>query len=183
LFYTTIISLRSGAGHFLLRRKTMPLATKRVSHEYTQTNSASPDRVFPLLCPVLEANWVPDWQYRMIYSQSGVAELGCIFTTPNDGGSETTWLVTDYDPAAFKIAFAWFTPGLLIAQISIQLHAKSNHETSTQIRYTYTGLAEEGNQIVDGYDRAWFEHKMRGWEAAINHYLQTGRKLSAAAWE
>ena len=46
----------------------------RVTHEYTQTNLATPERVFPLLCPVREAEWVPDWQYRLIYSESGVAE-------------------------------------------------------------------------------------------------------------
>ena len=104
----------------------MSFQSKRIAHEYTQTNSASPERVFPLLCPVREAEWVPDWQYRLIYSESGIAELGCVFTTRDDDGSETTWVVTEYAPVAFKIAFAWFTPGLLVAQINIQLHAKSS---------------------------------------------------------
>ncbi len=48
----------------------------RVTHEYSQINLASPGKVFPLLCPVLEAKWVPGWEYRLIYSQSGIAELG-----------------------------------------------------------------------------------------------------------
>jgi len=82
-------------------------SARRVTHEYTQTNDAPPDRVFPLLCPVREADWVPGWQYKMIYSKSGVAEAGCVFTTANDDGTETTWLVTEYNPAAFRIAFAW----------------------------------------------------------------------------
>jgi len=54
---------------------------RRVAHEYTQTNPASPEKVFPLLCPVREADWIPGWRYTLIYSDSGVAELGCIFTT------------------------------------------------------------------------------------------------------
>jgi len=103
--------------------------------------------------------------------------------TPNEDGFETTWLVTEYDPVAFKIAFAWFIPGQLLAQIKIQLHAKSPHETTAHIRYAYTGLSEEGNRIVDRYDRSWFEHKMKSWEAAINHYLQTGTKMNANPWE
>ena len=70
----------------------------RVSHEYTQTNEAPPDKVFPLLCPVREADWVPGWKYNLIYSESGVAEDGCVFSTPNDGGPDTTWMVTRYDP-------------------------------------------------------------------------------------
>ena len=55
--------------------------SRRVTHEYIQTNAASPERVFPLLCPVREADWIPGWRYKLIYSESGVAELGCIFAT------------------------------------------------------------------------------------------------------
>ena len=30
----------------------------RVVHEFTQTNPAAPEKVFPLLCPVREADWL-----------------------------------------------------------------------------------------------------------------------------
>jgi hypothetical protein len=74
----------------------------RVVHEFTQTNPAAPEKVFPLLCPVREGDWLLGWKYRLIYSDSGVAELGCVFTTPNPPGSaapdrasaKTTWIVT-----------------------------------------------------------------------------------------
>ena len=59
----------------------------RVVHEFTQTNPATPEKVFPLLCLVREDDWLPGWKYRLIYSDSGVAELGCVFTTPNPPGS------------------------------------------------------------------------------------------------
>ena len=58
----------------------------RVTHEYSQTNDAPPEKVFPLLCPVREEEWVPGWQGRVIYSQSGVAESSCVFATPNEDG-------------------------------------------------------------------------------------------------
>ncbi|HYK92235.1 MAG TPA: hypothetical protein VE398_25965 [Acidobacteriota bacterium] len=88
-------------------------------HEYTQTNPASPEKVFPLLCPVREADWLPGWQYQLIYSDSGFAELGCVFTTPNATSSgspspEKTWIVTDYDPKAFQIGFVWIDPARVI---------------------------------------------------------------------
>jgi hypothetical protein len=158
---------------------------KRVVHEYNQRNAAPPERVFPLLCPVREADWVPGWQYRLIYSESGVAEGGCVFITPNEDGSETTWVVTDYDPASFRIAFAWVNPGLAAAQIRISLSRRSGgnaslDETSAHIQYAYTGLSIEGNREVERYDQQWFGHKMQSWEAAINHYLQTGRRIDAA---
>lgn len=156
---------------------------KRVSHEYTQTNIAEPERVFPLLCPVREAEWVPGWKYRLIYSQSGVAELGCVFTTPNKDGSETIWLVTEYDPVQFCIGFVWLNPGLVAAQIRIQLVRVAKDRTDARIRYTYTALSEKGNKELERYDEAWFAEKMRGWEAAINHYLKTGKCVEEGVGE
>jgi len=161
----------------------MDFQGKRVTHVYTQTNGAAPEKVFPLLCPVREADWVPGWQYHLIYSQSGAAELGCVFTTPNDDGSETTWITTEYDPADFRVAFAWVSPGSVAAQIAIHLERKSPHQTTAHIRYTYTGLSTQGNIEVERYNERWFKQKMQGWEAAINHYLKTGRQIDAAAWE
>ena len=156
---------------------------KRVSHEYIQTNAAQPDKVFPLLCPVREAEWVPGWEYRLIYSQSGVAEDGCVFTTPNPDGPETVWMVTDYDPASLRIGFAWVQPGMVATQLRISLSANADGTTRSHIRYVYTGLSEAGNKEVERFDRTWFEHKMRSWEAAINHYLRTGKPIAARAWE
>src|SRR5208282_4130596 len=152
---------------------------KRAILEYTQNNAAPPGKVFPLLCPVREADWVPGWQYRLIYSESGVAECGCVFITPNEDRTETIWVVTDYDPASFRIGFAWVNPGLVAAQITICLSNSSGvlGHTSALIQYTYTGLSAEGNREVERYDQKWFRHKMQSWEAAINHYLQTGKRI------
>lgn len=157
-------------------------ALRRI-HQHTQTNDAPPETVFPLLCPVREADWVPDWKYRMIYSQSGVAEDGCVFLTPNDAAPETVWMVTQYDPAALRIAFAWVEPGPVATQLRISLAPAPGGKTHTHIRYVYTGLSPAGNAVVERYTPEWFGQKMRGWETAINHYLRTGELIRAAAWE
>jgi len=167
----------------------------RVAHEYTQTNPAPPERVFPLLCPVREADWIPGWRYKLIYSDSGVAELGCIFTTQDStvestkyssrsnecdlASPETTWICTDYDPAAFRIAYVWVKPGRVATELRIQLARTEDGNTRSHIRFRYTGLSEEGNREVKKYDPDWFGTKMRGWETAINHYLTTGAMSGA----
>ena len=156
---------------------------KRVSHEYVQTNFALPETVFPLLCPVEEAKWVPGWQYRLIYSQSGVAELGCIFITPNEDGTESTWLCTDYDRSNFRIGYVWINPGLVATHLQIQLSPQGSSQTEARIRYAYTGLSETGNREVERFDQAWFRSKMEGWEKAINHYLRTGKSIETSTWE
>jgi hypothetical protein len=155
----------------------------RVSHCYTQTNFASTDTVFPLLCPVREAEWVPGWRYRLIYSKSGVAELGCVFVT-EESGREITWVVSEYDPVGSRIAFVWVDPGMVATEIRIDLEPGEDPlQTAAHIRYTYTGLSAEGNREVERFDENWFRQKMQGWEAAINHYLKTGKLIDAAGRE
>jgi hypothetical protein len=158
-------------------------AAKRVSHEYTQTNDAPPEKVFPLLCPVRETDWVPGWQYRLIYSESGVAEDGCVFTTANDTGTETVWMVTHYDPANFAIAYAWTQPGMIATQPRIVLSPAPGGKTSACISYVYTGLSPAGNAVLDRYTPEWFRSKMQSWETAINYFLRTGSLIPAAGWE
>jgi hypothetical protein len=154
---------------------------RRVTHEYTQTNFASPEAVFSLLCPVREAEWVPGWRYRLIYSKSGVAEAGCVFITEEDG-REITWVVTEYDAARFRIGFVWVDAGRVATQIRIRLEP-SGDSTTAHIQYTYTGLSPAGNREVERFDESWFRQKMQGWEAAINHYLRSGTPIDATGWE
>jgi len=158
-------------------------AAKRISHEYTQTNDAPPERVFPLLCPVREADWVPGWQYRLIYSESGVAEDGCVFSTPDNSGTETVWMVTHYDPGAFTIAYAWVQPGMIATQLRISLAPAPDGKTSTHIHYFYTGISPAGNAVLDRYTLDWFQSKMQGWEKAINHFLHNGTLIQSVGWE
>jgi hypothetical protein len=168
-FYCGTIRLALLARAIFFWRKTMTeFRGNRVTHEYTQTNAATPAEVFPLLCPVRETDWVPGWQYRMIHSRSG---------------SETIWMVTEYDPAGLRIAFVWVNPGLVAARIGISLVGNSQGTTNARIGYVYTGLSEAGNREVERYNQDWFGHKMQSWEKAINHYLKTGKLLDAAAWE
>ena len=39
------------------------------------------EKVFPLLCPVREYEWIDGWSCRLVHSESGFAEKGAIFTT------------------------------------------------------------------------------------------------------
>ncbi|MFZ0286284.1 MAG: hypothetical protein WAL32_13730 [Terriglobales bacterium] len=209
----------------------MKFQAVRVTHQYTQTNSAPPEQVFPLLCPVRETEWVPGWQHTLIYSKSGVAEAGCVFIT-EENGREITWLITEYDPQTFRIAFVWVDPRMLTAQINITLEPetarpasrfapplqagtfsrppaaerrqnkahgasrgsraandqapegrKNSIVTSAHIQYTYTGLSPDGNREVERFTEAWFRDKMQSWEAAINHYLKTGKCIAAPTRE
>ncbi|HVP44276.1 MAG TPA: hypothetical protein VMS96_12650 [Terriglobales bacterium] len=156
-------------------------AGRRVIREYLQTNDAAPEKLFPLLCPVREAEWVPGWEYRLIFSRSGIAELGCVFSTPNEDGSETTWITIEYEPPR-GVGFVWVWPGMVTARLRFDLEA-ADGKTRLRARYEYTGLSEKGNAEVERYSEKWFAEKMKKFEAALNHYLATGRMIAAGAWE
>lgn len=154
---------------------------RRARHSFTQINNAPPAKVFPLLCPVREAEWVPGWKYLMVYSESGLAEDNCVFTTPNDRGTDTVWMVTHYDPADFKISYAWVEPGMIVTQLHISLSSAGDGKTGARICYSYTGLSAAGNAVIESYTGEWFRNKMENWERAINHYLATGLMTQADA--
>ena len=76
--------------------------SKRVSRSYCQTINAKPEIVFPLLCPVREAEWLDGWKYNLIYSETGFAEKGCIFSTPHKEEEDTIWIITEHDKEKSK---------------------------------------------------------------------------------
>jgi hypothetical protein len=150
---------------------------KKVSKSISQKNNATAEKVFPLLCPVREADWIDGWQYKMIYSDSGLVEKGCVFSTPNPDGTDSVWYITEFDSKAWHIEFVRITAGEMVVKISINLSNNSDATTHTKITYEYTSLSEKSNHwLVHDLDK-YFTEMMSYWEKAINYYLKTGKKL------
>lgn len=144
----------------------------------TQRLVGTPERVFPLLCPVREYEWLEDWHCDLVYTESGVAELDCIFTTefPGEGGPET-WVVSDYVPNR-RIEFVRFN-ALRTIRYTIAL-APDGEGTKAVWEQVITGLNEAGNEWVRGYADEKFEGIIHRLEKQINHFLTTGSMLKGA---
>ncbi len=143
----------------------------------TQTNNGSIEKVFPLLCPVRETDWLDGWKYKMIHSKSGLIEKDCVFTTPHHGEFETVWQVTQYDTLNYRIEFLRVTPNENVAKISIQLERINEHQTKAIIDYQYTALNEAQNEFINKELKQSFNKSMRWWEKSINYYLENGTML------
>ena len=143
----------------------------------TQTYFGSREAIFPLLCPVREADWIDGWEYEIIHSNSGLAELNCVFTTPNQDDSKTIWQITRYDTVNYNIEFVRVTPKESIVKININLDPIQKNVTKAIISYKYTGLNEVQNNFIRNELPRTFKSNMLYWESAINHYLNTGEKL------
>ena len=153
------------------------VAPKRASHSYVQSLMAPPEAVFPLLCPVREAEWIHDWDPLLVVSESGVAEKDCVFVTPSQP-ADAIWYCTDYEPENGFIAFVHVTPASTACRLSIQL-APAPGGSTARVTYMHTSLGEKGDAFVDGFTDAAYADFMKAWERRMNHYLTTGTCLAA----
>ena len=150
----------------------------RVTRTYTQRLTAVPARVFPLLCPVLEADWIEGWDPVSVWSESGVAEPDCVFTTPSDGG-DAVWYITRHESEAGEVEMLKISPGVTACKVVIKL-TPSAIGTDAEVTYSHTSLGPAGDVFVDAFTSEYYGQFMRDWESRLNHYLTTGNMLLAA---
>lgn len=144
----------------------------RVCRTYVQHLRAAPADVFPLLCPVREVEWVGGWDPGIVVTESGFAELGCVFTT--DGGAEESiWVVTEYQPEPGEIAFLKVTPALTVAHIRIRLEPDGEASSVAHVTYEHTALSPAGRRLVDEFTEDAYRSFMETWETALNDFLST----------
>ena len=153
----------------------------RKKHSYVQQVSAPPERVFPLLCPVLEAEWVPGWLPEKVISRSGVCEDECVFITPPEAPSEpesSIWIVTKHDLENLCLEMYKVTPGHTVSKLEISLAGNSSNGTAATVSYELTAIGTSGEEFLEEFTEEWYEHFMLEWETQLNHYLETGHKIA-----
>jgi hypothetical protein len=153
---------------------------KRIVRTYRQTINATPERVFPLLCPVREAEWLDGWQYSMIYSESGLVEAGAVFSTPHEGEEDTIWIVTKHNSKTYEVEFARFTPKSRTCILNIAVKSKDENSSYVDISYTYTSITTAGNDFIDHYTEEAFLEAVIFWEKSMNYFLKTGERLKTS---
>lgn len=153
----------------------VPDPALRLQHSHTMHLPAPPERVFPLLCPVRERDWLEGWEARMVHSASGVAEPGCVFTTPDlDGGldgAEWIWVVSRHE-ASQAVQFVVHAPGSHVTVLDIQLETE---EGGTRAAWTYTLTAlDPGREAFHREYMAATPARLVGLEARLAHFLRAG---------
>jgi len=149
---------------------------RRVRRSFTQHLCAPADRVFPLLCPVREMEWVNDWRPKLVITDSGVAEPGCIFVTPGIP-EDALWLMRVHDPVEHHLEIIKIIPGMVIGTITVSIAADGEEACTADISYAYTALSEHGKRAIGEFTEEHFRGFMKTWETELNHFLRTGEKL------
>ena len=148
----------------------------RAAHTYRQRLSAPPAKVFPLLCPVREAEWADGWLPELVISSSGVAERDCVFITPDDRG-KVVWYVTRHEPERWFVEMLKILPGVTACRLEIQL-SNSGDGCFADVTYSHTSMGPAGDEFVAAFTADNYRKSMETWEKALNHYLTTGRLLT-----
>ncbi len=148
---------------------------KKIKNSFVQQFQAPPGKVFPLLCPVREYEWIEPWQCEMLRSDSGIAEKNCVFRTRFPGEpSDDVWVINHYEPNT-RIEFVRVN-SLRTMCLSITLVDNGDGTTRAVNEQLLVGLTEQGNHSLDNMADS-FSFEMRMGEAMLNHYLTTGNRL------
>ena len=147
---------------------------QRAMHAYTQQLVAPPAAVFPLLCPVREADWIEGWDPLLVITSSGVAEPDCVFTTRAEPQA-AVWYVTRHEPVDF-VEMVKITPDVTACRLTIRLRAVSGG-CEAEITYAHTSLGPAGDDFVAAFTADHYRGFMHDWESRLNHYLRHGTPL------
>lgn len=150
----------------------------RATRTYKQRLVSGPAAVFPLLCPVREADWIEGWNPPLVISLSGVAEPDCVFTTSSEP-IDAVWYITRHEPSAGLVEMLKITPDVTACRLTIQLRAAGDG-SEVDITYSHTSLGPEGDKFVASFTEDFYRQFMQDWESRINHYLRHGKALGAA---
>lgn len=149
----------------------------RVTRTFTQTLVAGPERVFPLLCPVREADWLDGWDPIAVFSNSGVAEPDCVFLTEADP-HPAIWFVTRHERERFCVEMLKVVPEVTDCRLAIHLSAVPAG-CEAAITYSHTSIGPRGDAFVAAFTEDFYLRFMKDWESRMNHFLRTGERLVA----
>jgi hypothetical protein len=147
----------------------------RATRTYVQHLDAKPAAVFPLLCPVREAEWIEGWDPPTVISASGYAEPDCVFTSRSEP-SDAVWYITRHEPDAGFVEMLKITPTVTACRLTIRLRPSADR-TAAEITYCHTSLGPQGDEFVASFTEDFYRAFMQDWEARMNHYLRHGAAL------
>jgi hypothetical protein len=151
----------------------MTMSGQRIVRVFNTSLSATPEKVFPLLCPVREYDWIPTWQCNLIYSKSGYAELGCVFSTDfGDAPGVEIWVVCTYEKNK-QIGFAK-TGTHSTTRYTISLERNQSGST-IQWEQELTSLDDDGGLLLDKITENVYNEKMKHINKLLDYYLLNGK--------
>jgi hypothetical protein len=134
---------------------------------------ASVEKIFPLLCPKREEDWIPGWECETIWSRSGYNEEGCVFRTTKPYYTELYWTTIQYDITDRIVDFLITAPHKFVFRFQITLHPIDNALTRIEFKQVFTSVSEEGNSLIKTYENEDYQDRLNNLEMFMNRYLES----------
>ena len=148
---------------------------KRTISEYTHPIVGTAGQIFPLLCPVREYEWIEGWAGQLIYSNSGIAELDCVFTAaPFAKIGTEVWTCSQYEPP-HRIDYVRFSPHTVI-RLGLTL-VPAGRRTNATALFVMTALDPTGDAMLADTDIRTAERSFKPCFLMLDHFLRTGSML------
>jgi len=144
---------------------------QRASRSQVLHIRAARKEVFSLLCPVREAEYLSGWKADILYSESGVAEEGCVFRTQRPGMAPSIWTITKHDANAGRIEFVVVTPESHVTFLHLDLVATPGNACDVTFTYTHRAISDVGCSFIAEFTDDRFRKQMNGIEESLNAYL------------
>jgi hypothetical protein len=158
---------------------------QRVHCTHDMAIHAPAGKVFSLLCPVAEYEWIPGWDCTLVFTRSGANEEGCIFTEKIMGpvllGSpaSSTWITNCYDEEHGHIGFVIFVHDKAVIRYDVTLTDWDNGLTHVEMEFEITPLDDELGSLSSEEVRARLMTIVEFLCSALKHYCETGEMLKA----
>jgi hypothetical protein len=155
--------------------------SKRIVSHHVEKIKASPERIFPLLCPIQEYKWIDGWQCEMVYSDGGAIENNCIFkeekTSPIlfDLSTPTYWMTSLYNPEMYCIQFVLLTGTMAFAKIDVEVQGLGEALSSVTWTFTITSLNDEANKIIGAATEQKTKLLLSILGQSLKRYCETGK--------
>lgn len=161
-----------------MQRKPRWKRAERIDREKTFEAKAGAAEIFPLLCPVREYDWIPDWSCTMIYSESGVAEKDAVFHTRELFGKRTVWTCVTYEPPRLiEYVFVLGVSGVVRLSIALEEISGGATRVTWRMRFTVARMMTRFASKVTS--REGFDAMISGRQRELEAYLGAqGRNLT-----
>ncbi|MFX0071119.1 MAG: hypothetical protein ACFFAO_08515 [Candidatus Hermodarchaeota archaeon] len=142
--------------------------------KFSGTFDTTPEKIFPLLCPAREADWIIGWDSELLYTESGYAEDKCVFRTDeNNLAGEGIWTFTGYKLNEY-IKFVKIEQDLLI-HAKVDVVQNENASTTVTWNITSTAISEKGNKLLEN-PKSHIDSNLA--VKMLDYYLKNGKKIS-----
>ena len=148
---------------------------RRKVQKFSGTWETTVEKLFPLFCPAREADWLPGWNSRLIYSKSGYAEDKIVFKTEKSNpAGDGLWTFTGFKLNSY-VEYVKYQQDVL-THANITLTDNKDGTTTATWYMVYTALTEKGNKKVNKFH----SEKTASFALSnmIEHYLIKGKTIS-----